>query len=1446
MNSKVPKQLLINTLRILVAISIAAGALAIDTSPALAVEGDSDGDGLSDEREKELGTDPNNPDTDGDGVNDGTEVENRTNPLDYTSKQHGDSSTHTYHDSYTTTLSTGDPISAATGEYYFYMDPFDLGGPLPLSFHLYYGSQVDAKRFGDGLPKRFFYNHRIALIQAKQLDPQAIFIEGRLGEEIGFYQTATGWEVRERESVRYQLQETADYYYFMDPIEQRVYTFKKYYVNSRINVGFLLHVQDRNGNSLTYEYPRSMDDIFSRGPDRVSDGFGRELRFSYEQMKGGATDADFHFSYLTRVEDQNGRAVTFQYEVAPEDNPLSDRSDGITLRAITDPMGNTTIFQYGDHDRITAVERPAGNIPYSQTYAPDSDFGVVETQTDAYGNTTQIDAGDFYVDVHQASPQSQFTVAYPDGTQRVFQHDRQSRVVSATTDPEGNTAEFESDRTHDWITGITDRIGDTTVMSYHPESGKHASITNARGDTLTFTYEPQEQTFSSPGTDEQVTFTFYNLAQINYPDGSSESYAYDEQCNVVARTDPGGGVWAYEYNERGQLLTATNPAGGASEYAYNDDGTLASSTSSDTSLFFYNYDEYKRLVEITRPDGSTVAYVYDLMDRITAFADENGNTTTFDYDANGNLVEVIDTAGERFQYTYDEMDRVTHVTDRLGNTSELEYDALGRLAVATNPTGLTTQFGYDSRGWLNQMSVGGQVWTVGYDNEGIPTFLSAPSGNALVFQSDELGFLRTLTDPLGATWSLARDALSRVTGMTDPLGRTTTYEYDEHGLLTGVELPGGEAARYTRDELGLLSAISDLNEQVWTFDYTPMGRLATTSDPLGNAWGHDYDDRGWREQSGYPDGSTLSYSYDSAGNPTALLYSDGTELHFGYDEMDRLVSADDLELERDAAGRVVNTQNLGADFGAAYDAAGRLETVTYADGAFNVTYTYDPDTGLLASVSDSLTVAQVEFSYDDDFQLVGMSRSNGVQANFTLDDAGQLVAIQEGDFLNLQYTLDAAGQVVGAKIEAPLYPAMALAPSSDSFAYDAASQVSSQGYTYDELGRLTESPEHTYSWDAASRLAGIDQDVVLSYNGLGDLVSRSAGGQTTNYHYNYALGLTPTVAEQDAASGKYLRYYVWTPGGQLLYMIDASDENSVGFYHFDQVGSTLALTDESGQVSDAYAYDPYGVLLAHQGQNEQPFTFVGAWGVRQEGSDGNLYHMRARYYDARSGRFLSREVLWPQLSKPQELNPYLYALNNPISYIDPKGTVTLFTTLIKKMIIKGAKAIGLDIFLPTVDEIVDTPITEMPWEDPIGHFGRMLIVGLSADETVVYIIGEINALYTVGKYNKELEEDWKRAEAQRWQRKWDKLSEEEKKKAIAQGMANLANLGGQIWDLAAQGFQVFFGLHPEPAPPEPLKPFVPPKPIEPPKPFEPLVPLPPANDLEEVVGNRESVKKVLR
>jgi RHS repeat-associated protein len=129
------------------------------------------------------------------------------------------------------------------------------------------------------------------------------------------------------------------------------------------------------------------------------------------------------------------------------------------------------------------------------------------------------------------------------------------------------------------------------------------------------------------------------------------------------------------------------------------------------------------------------------------------------------------------------------------------------------------------------------------------------------------------------------------------------------------------------------------------------------------------------------------------------------------------------------------------------------------------------------------------------------------------------------------------------------------------------------------------------------------------------------------------------------------RFLVWTPNGLLLYAIDAAT-NAPSFYHYDRQGSTLALTDGSGTVTDKYAYSPYGELLAQEGPSTQPFRFLGAFGIR---SEGTLCQVRARYYDPQTARFLSRDPAVPRLSDPRTLDPYLYALGNPLRYVDRDG-----------------------------------------------------------------------------------------------------------------------------------------------------------------------------------------------
>lgn len=372
--------------------------------------------------------------------------------------------------------------------------------------------------------------------------------------------------------------------------------------------------------------------------------------------------------------------------------------------------------------------------------------------------------------------------------------------------------------------------------------------------------------------------------------------------------------------------------------------------------------------------------------------------------------------------------------------------------------------------------------------------------------------------------------------------------------------------------------------------------------------------------------------------------------------MNRLTAANDITFGYDPAGRVISTKDSNdIAFGAVYDNAGRLTAASYNDAEMTVTYTYDAR-DLLTRVTDNLSGAQMDFTYDADSRLIAVTRANGVNGIYTWDAASRLIRIQEGTILDIQSTYNGAGEMTQTVMTAPLDPADALTTGSSDFSVDDASQINSAGYAYDARGRQTADPDRTYGWDNAGRLVQIAQDehnTLLGYNGLGDLRLRNDGTEQLKFYVNAALGLRPIVAERNAATGQMLRFYVYAPGGRLLYMVDHANANAVYYYHFDHIGSTLALTDAAGAVSDSYAYDPYGRLLDHQGDNPQRFTFIGEWGVRSE--TDRLYYMRARCYDAATGRFLSPEPIWPQLSDPKTLNPYQYADADPVQLIDPTG-----------------------------------------------------------------------------------------------------------------------------------------------------------------------------------------------
>jgi RHS repeat-associated protein len=94
-----------------------------------------------------------------------------------------------------------------------------------------------------------------------------------------------------------------------------------------------------------------------------------------------------------------------------------------------------------------------------------------------------------------------------------------------------------------------------------------------------------------------------------------------------------------------------------------------------------------------------------------------------------------------------------------------------------------------------------------------------------------------------------------------------------------------------------------------------------------------------------------------------------------------------------------------------------------------------------------------------------------------------------------------------------------------------------------------------------------------------------------------------------------------------------------------------AEVNRSGAVTGSWRYRAYGEINQTSGQVTP--SILGYAGQLIDPS--GLYYMRARWYDAASGRWLSRDPLGGSSTSAPSLNAYGYAAGNPANLFDPSG-----------------------------------------------------------------------------------------------------------------------------------------------------------------------------------------------
>jgi len=450
-----------------------------------------------------------------------------------------------------------------------------------------------------------------------------------------------------------------------------------------------------------------------------------------------------------------------------------------------------------------------------------------------------------------------------------------------------------------------------------------------------------------------------------------------------------------------------------------------------------------------------------------------------------------------------------------------------------------------------------------YDKRNQVTQVTDALSNSTHFEYDASGSLVKTTDPLKRVTQLSYDDLSRLeesvdallgkssqtfdaegnrNSLTDPNNNTTRFDFDTSGRLVQETLATGDSVKYTYSARDVLVSMTNARGQAREFEYDAAGRLTRWTDPDGS----------------------VAYTYDPNGNVLTVKDAKGT-ISRQYDKLNRVTQYTDTQ---------------GNTLKYAFDAVGNLITLTYPDGK-QVHYEYDAADQLITVTDWANRVTR--YDYDKNGRLISIVRPNGTQQTRVYDVAGQLtqqkdVVIKTGKVISqVDFSYDAAGNIIEEKTSPEADPEinleMTYAKANRLASYDDETvQLDADGnliqgplsgemanFVFDSQNRLIQAGETTYHYDAENQRIGVNQTqyVINSQPALSQVLVKTEASGTQTF-YVYGLGL---IGQE--TGGEY------------------------SSYHFDYRGSTIALTDETGQVTERFEYSPYGLLLSGEGRPQQ-------------------------------------------------------------------------------------------------------------------------------------------------------------------------------------------------------------------------------------------------------------------
>ena len=310
-------------------------------------------------------------------------------------------------------------------------------------------------------------------------------------------------------------------------------------------------------------------------------------------------------------------------------------------------------------------------------------------------------------------------------------------------------------------------------------------------------------------------------------------------------------------------------------------------------------------------------------------------------------------------------------------------------------------------------------------------------------------------------------------------------------------------------------------------------------------------------------------------------------------------------------------------------------------------------------------------------------------------------------------------------------------------------------YTWDNDGNLLTKGDQTFTWNKAGKLAAWADGTNSSsyaYDGDGVRVNQTNNGTATNYLQDLGAGMAVVLREEE--NGEF-RDYVYG-----LDLISQQDSTVTNYLLTDGLGSTRLLTNKIGDVTGRYVYDVFGAERTYSGTDQTDFTFAG----EQMDKTSGLQYLRARYYDPEDGRFISVDPIQYNPYSIQTYNRYVYGLNNPIKFIDPKGESVLVAAAAGVGAFFGGVIIGTagQFVSDVVDNMAEMrPVSDWEYSDLATYWASGLSGGLDLGVSLINkFAGKV-----LGSGSKPFLKDY--LEDGRVDNPWQDLSEGSKKATIS-------------------------------------------------------------------------------